>query len=315
MKGAENIDIKNAFLQLFIDDFQAEFVCSKFTVKFNGNRFTEAEKLLNTINQTGPVGKLISIPIPEDFFPLLKQSKIGLLIDETNGSGDGFAIDFVRILINRKRENTCKGNINGIVLDRNSNEPIVNATVYMADHTNVLTTSEGKFSIKEIPTGYEIVSASAPGYVDGSSGFDIGEGENDEGVIYLAKSDNIATYNNQAIKAGETINLNKILFDQGKHDLRSESVAELDKIVVFLQSNPNAEIELSGHTSSEGDASLNRSLSYKRVKACKDYIVTKSIDAARIVSIGYGPDKPIAENDSESNRAKNRRVEMRVLKL
>jgi len=96
---------------------------------------------------------------------------------------------------------------------------------------------------------------------------------------------------------------------------KTESRPELDKVVSFLQSNPRAEIELSGHTSSEGDGALNRSLSYRRVKACKDYIVSKGIDPGRIIAQGYGPDRPVAPNDTEANRARNRRVEMRVVKL
>ena len=67
--------------------------------------------------------------------------------------------------------------------------------------------------------------------------------------------------------------------------------------------------------SEEGDAALNRSLSYARVKACKDYIVGKQIDTGRITVVGYGPDRPVAPNDSEAGREQNRRVEMRVLKL
>jgi len=97
--------------------------------------------------------------------------------------------------------------------------------------------------------------------------------------------------------------------------LKNESKAELDKVVAFMKSNINAEIELSGHTSSEGEASYNRSLSYKRVKACKDYILVQGIDAGRIIAVGYGPDRPAFPNDSEVNRAKNRRVEMRLVKL
>jgi len=117
------------------------------------------------------------------------------------------------------------------------------------------------------------------------------------------------------IAVGESIVLKSILFDLGKADLRPESKPELDKVVAFLQANPKAEIALSGHTSSEGDAALNRSLSYRRVKACKDYIVSKGIDLGRIVAEGFGPDRPVAPNDTEANRAKNRRVEMRVVKL
>ena len=117
------------------------------------------------------------------------------------------------------------------------------------------------------------------------------------------------------MKAGETISLNNILFDQGKADLRPESRTELDKIAAFMKANPRAEIELSGHTSSEGDGALNRSLSYLRVKACKDYVVARGIDTGRILVVGYGPDRPVASNDTEAGRAQNRRVEMRVLRL
>ncbi len=50
-------------------------------------------------------------------------------------------------------------------------------------------------------------------------------------------------------------------------------------------------------------------------KSCKQYLVSKGIDESRISAMGYGPDQPIAENDSESNRAKNRRVEMKIVKM
>ena len=82
-----------------------------------------------------------------------------------------------------------------------------------------------------------------------------------------------------------------------------------------MKENAGAEMELSGHTSSEGDRAMNRSLSYKRVKACKDYLVSRGIDEGRIIAVGFGPDKPVAPNDSEAGRAKNRRVEMRLTKL
>jgi len=117
------------------------------------------------------------------------------------------------------------------------------------------------------------------------------------------------------VSVGETINLNNIFFDQGKAELKTESKEELDRVIAFLQSNPNAEIELSGHTSSEGDADYNRSLSYKRVKGCKDYILIQGIDAGRIIAKGLGQDTPVALNDTETNRTQNRRVEIRFIKL
>lgn len=315
-KILKDADIQNAYLQIFLDDFQSPTFCSKFRVTLNGSRFAEAEKLLTFLDQTGPVGKLVTIPIPEEFFKGFKEKPVlSLFIDDINGSGDGFAIDFIRLLVNRKRENTCKGTIIGRVLDKETEQPIANATVFLADKSSVTTNAEGQFRITGVPTGYEIVSASYAGYNDGAAGADVGEGDdNPEISIYLAKGVQ-ATFNNKSIRVGETVSLNNIMFDQGKSELRAESKPELDKVVQFLQANEGAEIELSGHTSSEGMAAMNRSLSYQRVNACKSYIVQKGIDPGRVIAVGYGPDKPVAPNDTESNRAKNRRVEMRVVKM
>jgi len=313
LKGAT---IQNAWLQIFIDDFQAPSLCSKFQLLINGKRFVEAEKLLNAIDQTGPVGKLISIPLTEDLYQqLLNATAVSVLIDEATGSGDGFAIDFIRLLVNRKRENSCKGNIRGKVLIKDTDTPIPGAKVFTSDNVAVQTNSNGEFEMKDIPTGFEVLGAAANGYVDGAGTADIGQGDdNPEVIIYLQKG-KTAKFNDKQLNVGESITLNTILFDQGKADIKNESKPELDKLVAFLTANPGAEIELSGHTSSEGERNYNRSLSYKRVKACKDYIVAKGVAEDRIIAIGFGPDRPAAPNDTEANRAKNRRVEMRLKKL
>ena len=125
--------IQNIYLQIFIDDFQSPSLCSKFHLYINGKHFVEAEKVLNAIDQTGPVGKLISIPLTEDFFPLFTNTNaITLLIDEATGATDGFAIDFVRMLVNRKLENSCKGNVRGKVLEKITESPIAGAKVFTA---------------------------------------------------------------------------------------------------------------------------------------------------------------------------------------
>ena len=316
MDAMEGATIQNAWLQLFIDDFQSPTFCSKYSIIVNGKHFIEAEKMLNAIDQTGPVGKLISIPFPEDWYPLfVNGGNCTILIDETTGAGDGFAVDFVRLLINRKRENSCTGTIAGLVLDRQTENPISQAGVFTSYQQFTQTNAQGEFVLSGIPTGFEVISASAPGYIDGNATADIGEGNgNDPVIIYLDKGKS-AQFDDKQITVGQSITLNNILFDQGKSDLRPESKTELEKIVAFLKANPTAEIELSGHTSSEGEYNMNKSLSYKRVKACKDYIVSKGISESRIIAVGFGPDKPAAPNDTEANRAKNRRVEMRVTKL
>jgi OmpA-OmpF porin, OOP family len=314
--AVKGVQVENAWIQIFIDDFQSPSFCSRYQVALNGTRFTEFEKIINAIDQTGPVGKLISVPIPEEFYSAIQSgSPLSFQIDEATGAADGFAVDFIRLLVNRKRENSCRGNVNGIVLDKETEQLIKGARVFLADKTSVTSDAEGRFSIKDIPTGFEVVGASAKGYNDGAGTADVGEGDNNPEVVIHLEKGKQAIFNQQALRAGDAISLNNILFDQGKSDLKPASKPELDKVAEFLQTNAGAEIELAGHTSSEGEAAYNRSLSYQRVKACKDYLLSKGIDPGRIIAIGYGPDRPVAPNDTEANRAKNRRVEMRLSKL
>lgn len=309
--------IKDAYLQLFIDDFQAPQLCSKFQILINGIRFAEGEKLLNAIDQTGPVGKLLTIPLPEEFYnALITKNSISIKIDESTGAADGFAVDFIRLLVNRKLKNTCKGFIQGKVLEKDTELPIAGARIKLANNRSTFSDSTGEFKFRDVPAGFELISASYTGFADGFSAADIGEGElNSEVIIYLEKGRNTTEFGNKKIAVGETVRLNSILFDQGKAELKTESKTELNKVANFLKENIEAEIELAGHTSAEGDASYNRSLSYQRVKACKDYILGQGIDPGRIIAVGFGPDRPIAPNDTEENRSKNRRVEMRLSKL
>lgn len=315
--AAKGATVGNAYLQLFIDDFQAPVFCSKFEVTVNGTRFVEAERVLNAIEQTGPVGKLITLKLPEEFHAAIAAGgALQLKIDDVNGAADGFAIDFVRLLVNRKRDAICVGDVTGIVQDKATRTPISGALVQASDTAAVTTGADGRFQLRGVATGYETIAASAAGYNDGSKVADVAQGADNAPVtIDLQKGQGTAAFAGRAISAGETINLNNILFDQGKSDLRAEGRVELDRVAAFMKANPRAEIELSGHTSSEGEAAMNRSLSYSRVKACKDYVVAAGINTERVLVVGYGPDRPVAANDTEAGRARNRRVEMRVLKL
>ena len=79
--------------------------------------------------------------------------------------------------------------------------------------------------------------------------------------------------------------------------------------------NPNIKIELSGHTDGLGSQKTKQVLSYRRVEKVKDFLVGFGIDQKRIETVGYGGAKPIAPNNNEENRAKNRRVEIKVLDI
>ncbi len=80
-------------------------------------------------------------------------------------------------------------------------------------------------------------------------------------------------------------------------------------MVVLLNKNPQRKIEVGGHTDDLGDDVLNMNLSQKRADAVKRYLVSAGLAENRIIAKGYGETSPTVPNDSESNRAKNRRTE------
>lgn len=112
---------------------------------------------------------------------------------------------------------------------------------------------------------------------------------------------------------GKVITLNNIYFDQSSPVLRPESAPQLDELVSILQKNPEARIEIRGHTDNAGDFDLNVKLSRERCQAVVEYLIKKGISANRLESRGRGPIDPIAPNTSEENRKRNRRVEFVAL--
>ncbi len=104
-----------------------------------------------------------------------------------------------------------------------------------------------------------------------------------------------------------------IFFDQGKATIRKDSARVLDAAVKVLQEFPSVSMEISGHTSSEGDKAFNDKLSQDRAESVKQWLVDKGVGSDRIKTRGAGPDEPVADNKTAGGRAKNRRIEFKIL--
>ncbi len=113
---------------------------------------------------------------------------------------------------------------------------------------------------------------------------------------------------------GKTTQLRAIQFVQSKAELLPDATPALEQLLTFLRDKPTVEIELAGHTDNQGDFDENLRLSKQRVDVVKDYLVKNGIAANRISTRGYGPTRPIANNNKENTRQLNRRVEMIVVK-
>jgi OOP family OmpA-OmpF porin len=115
-------------------------------------------------------------------------------------------------------------------------------------------------------------------------------------------------------EAGKTYTLENVFFDTGKSTFRPESYNALDELTEAMKSKPSLVIEISGHTDNVGTPASNLKLSGERAGAVKTYLAKKGIALVRVTTVGYGDTQPVADNDSETGRQKNRRTEVKIIR-
>lgn len=104
-----------------------------------------------------------------------------------------------------------------------------------------------------------------------------------------------------------------LLFDVDKYDLRPASQENLKKLAVILNKYPDTNIIIEGHTDSTGTRDYNLTLSERRARAVAAYLAQLGVQSARFSVMGYGPDQPIASNDTPEGRQQNRRVDLGII--
>ncbi len=107
--------------------------------------------------------------------------------------------------------------------------------------------------------------------------------------------------------------LEPIQFETGRATIKPVSYPILDEVVTLMDARPELRIAVHGHTDSVGGREMNLKLSKDRAASVRKYLTSKGIKDSRLESEGFGPDKPIAPNNTAEGRAKNRRVEFKIL--
>lgn len=110
----------------------------------------------------------------------------------------------------------------------------------------------------------------------------------------------------------QTVALNSVGFELGSSNLTFNAKRVLDDVAKTLRGQPSLQVEVGGHTDSQGSAEYNLDLSKKRALSVRQYLIEKGIDGARLNAEGYGEFYPVASNDTAAGRERNRRVEFKI---
>jgi outer membrane protein OmpA-like peptidoglycan-associated protein len=314
------------FLQLFVDDFQAPSRNSRFQVSLNGRRMPEMESVLNEIDQTGPVGELLTLLLPEEHHDLLAAGRLEIRIDDpSTGAGDGYALDFVRLILDPALP--VPAGLRVLVQDHDHNTPIPGAAV-QALGLSATADAEGRAALTPLPGGRVGVTAAARGYLPEVALAQLVIGEEAELIIRLKPDPTAAPApeppppaaaeadpeSDAALRAalerdGRVV-LRGIRFDTDSAVPRADSLPTLEALARLIAASEDGRRWLiEGHTDSSGSAAHNRRLSARRAQAVVEWLAGRGIPPERLQAVGHGPDRPVASNASLEGRALNRRVE------
>ncbi len=201
----------------------------------------------------------------------------------------------------------------GTVKDSETGEPLI-AKIDVVDRSSeavVATTASsdlnGSYRVKLPAKKTYMVDVRAAGFLSDARRIDVPE--NWPKDIYNFNIELIK------VKVGKKVVLNNILFESGKSILTAGSYEEVDKLYGLMQENEKMRIEISGHTDKTGSEPLNIKLSENRAKAVMDYLIKKGISQSRMEYKGFGSLQAIADNNTPAGRAKNRRVEFKILEF
>lgn len=300
-------------VQMFVDDFQPMPLRSHFQVSLDGTRIPNFEYAINALDQSGPIGKLLTLKLLPEYWPLLKSGTVKLLIDDpTTHVPDGYAIDFVRILVN-PRGFKYQVSLTAQVSDADKHTPITGATVTAALDSKV-TDSRGKCQFTGLPAGLVTATANAPGYDEGSVQVDLPAGQAGQADIQLHRHQESTAALEQSIAQTGTASIYGIHFDTGSSKLRPDSLPALEAVLGLINGRAGSNWIIAGHTDNQGSDALNIPLSQARATSVVSWLAAHGVAQSRLDAQGFGSTRPVADNGTSAGRALNRRVEVSLAK-
>jgi OmpA-OmpF porin, OOP family len=311
--GALPAKINAVLFQIFVDDFQAPSFHSHFQASLNGTRIPSIEQALNAIDQTGPIGKLITINLLPEYFPLLQSGTVKLVIDDpTTHAQDGYAVDFVRILVNPRKFQYLVS-VAVTVKDWEKDVPIPGATV-TASLQSASTDGSGKCELTGLPAGLVVATAVAPGYDANSAAADVVAGQSGHAEINLHRHEDGTSALEKSIAQTGSATIYGIHFDTDSAKIRSDSLPALKAVLGLINNHPGSRWTIAGHTDNQGNVLHNQTLSEKRAASVIAWLQQQGAHSSGLEPQGFGSTHPVADNATPNGRALNRRVEVSLAK-
>ena len=182
------------------------------------------------------------------------------------------------------------------ITNKNTNEEYV---------TTATTDKNGKVTVKVREGDKYDIAISPRGYAFYHTSFDLKtDTELSEMVVEL-----------KPLNQDTKFELENITFETNSAELNASSYSELTRVIELMATNPNMKIELSAHTDDVGSEAYNLKLSERRSQSVVNYLTDNGIIISRLIPKGYGESEPIAPNDTEENKLKNRRVELKIVEI
>jgi outer membrane protein OmpA-like peptidoglycan-associated protein len=244
---------------------------------------------------------------------LLRSGNVQLLIDDpTTRVRDGYALDFVRILVN-PRSFKYEVSLLASVLDADTRKPISGAMVTAALQS-ASTDSSGKCELKRLPAGLVVATATLSNYDQNSTPVDLPTGETGRAEILLHKhQENTAALERSIAQTGSAT-IYGIHFDTDSAKLRNDSLPALNAVLGLVQNHSSSRWLIAGHTDNQGNDARNQPLSEQRAAAVIAWLKDHGATVSQLVPQGFGSSRPVADNATSGGRALNRRVEVALAK-
>jgi len=254
----------------------------------------------------------------DGFFTIPASGEYAYMASRQNSYGKG---DIFRIKIAEAAKPEATVIISGIVYDKNTKQPLGAEISYRnskGEEIGIATSSpeDGSYSlVVSLGDKYQLepILAEYQGEITQVDVSKIKEFRIIEQDLYLytgGMSDPVIPSNTDVVAKPE---IQSVYFAYDSHQLTPDAKNKLRGVVEYMGQNPSATVEIQGHTDNTGGKDYNDELSVKRAETVMYYLISTGLDAKRAKMVGFGFDKPAESNNTPAGRAKNRRVDFRVI--